>query len=527
MKKNFLKGKKWLKPLIIVLIIVVAVIGGYVIYSKTKKTKSTSGLTYMKATVRRGSMEQYVPASGTVSSSVSVDITPSSTGAITSLPVKEGDKVTKGEVIAKVDDTNAQAQLYKAENNLKQQELALEKLNKSLDALNVISPVSGTVTAVNISAGDDSGNAGKIFGSLISIKTDDNRVIQVNGYNGTVSGVYVSVNSRVSKGTLLFKLDNSDIENSISNQNLAVQQAQNDCNTAEETENKTTITSPIDGVVAVENYKQGDTPDQGKAIMTINDPTQMESVVQVDELDIASVKVGQTVNTTLDAIPNKTFSGQVTKISSIGTASNGVTTYDVTVSINSPDNIKVGMTANVNILVASKQDTLYLPIEAVQGTGTDRYVILPSTADSSSNSSSGYSRGNYGSNSSGSSYGMGRRNTTGSRGNIKRVTVGIMNENYVEILSGLSEGDQVLIPVQTSTSSSSSQSSSFMSGFGSFGGSFGGGYGRSSGSRSSSSGTSKSSSSSSGSSGSFGSGNSGNSTGSNNSNDSNGGGNNK
>lgn len=171
--------------------------------------------------------------------------------------------------------------------------------------------------------------------------------------------------------------------------------------------------------------------------MTIIDPAQMQAVVRVDELDIASVKLGQTVNTTLDAIPNKTFSGQVIKIANIGSASNGVTTYDVTVSINSPDNIKVGMTANVNILVASKQDTLYLPIEAVQGTGTNRYVILPSASDSSSGSSSDNSSSNYSGssrsygNGSSGSYGMGRRNVTGSRGSIKRVTVGIMNENML------------------------------------------------------------------------------------------------
>lgn len=522
MKKNFVKDKKWLKPLIIVLIIAVAAVGGYLIYKKTSKTKSVSSITYMKATVQKGNMEQYVTGSGNVSTSVSVDISSGSTGAITSLPVKEGDKVTKGEVIAKIDDSNAEADLTKAENSLKQQELSLEKLNKSLDALNVKSPVSGTVTSVNISAGDDAGNDGKIYGSLLTIKTDDNRTIQINGYNGTITNVYVSANSRVSKGTLLFKLDDSDIQNGISNQKLAVQQAQSDCDTKETALNKTTITSPVDGVVAVENYKQGDTPEQGKAIMTIIDPAQMQAVVQVDELDIASVKLGQTVNTTLDAIPNKTFSGQVIKIANIGSASNGVTTYDVTVSINSPDNIKVGMTANVNILVASKQDTLYLPIEAVQGTGTNRYVILPSASDSSSGSSSDNSSSNYSGssrsygNGSSGSYGMGRRNVTGSRGSIKRVTVGIMNEKYVEILSGLQEGDQVLIPVQTSASTSSNQSSGFMSGLGGFGGSFGGRSSRSS----SGSSSNKSTNSNSGT-------DSNGSTNSNNSNSSNGGGDNR
>lgn len=527
MRKDFLKDKKWLKPLIIVLIIAVAVVGGYLIYTKTRKTKSVSSITYMKATVQKGNMEQYVTGSGNVSTSVSVDISSGSTGAITSLPVKEGDKVTKGQVIAKIDDSNAEADLTKAENSLKQQELSLEKLNKSLDALNVKSLVSGTVISVNISAGDDAGNDGKIYGSLLTIKTDDNRTIQINGYNGTITNVYVSANSRVSKGTLLFKLDDSDIQNSISDQKLAVQQAQSDCDTKETALNKMTITSPVDGVVAVENYKQGDTPEQGKAIITIIDPAQMQAVVQVDELDIASVKLGQTVNTTLDAIPNKTFSGQVIKIANIGSASNGVTTYDVTVSINSPDNIKVGMTANVNILVASRQDTLYLPIEAVQGTGTNRYVILPSATDSSSGSSSDNSSSNYSgssrSNGSSGSYGMGRRNVTGSRGSIKRVTVGIMNEKYVEILSGLQEGDQVLIPVQTSTSTSSNQSSGFMSGLGGFGGSFGGRSSRSSSGSSSNKSTNSNSDTNSNSST-----NSNNSSnGSNNSNNSNGGGDNR
>lgn len=322
---------------------------------------------------------------------------------------------------------------------------------------------------------------------------DINEPVQVSGpQSGTITNVYVSENSRVNKGSNLFKLDGSDVESNINTQNNAVTQAQNDLSQKQDTLAKNTLTSPVNGTVAAVNYSKGDSVSQGKAVLTVFDPTQMQAVVQVDELDISKVKLGQNANITLDAITGKTFSGTVTKIASIGTISNNVTTYTVTVSINNPSDIMIGMTANVNIITQSKPDALVVPVSAVQGKGNNKYVYLAKgLLESGSNSSKG---GFYGRQQSQISKDIKTQsqalNTL--KKNIVYVQTGLSNQNYIEITSGVSEGDKLVIPIYKQTTKSTTNSSSNMrnsSGYGSsFGGGFGSGGGFSGGSRNSSGG---------------------------------------
>lgn len=586
-KFKSLKNKKWVKP--VIAIIIMALIGttGVWFYQKNTKVTAKSNITYINTTAKLGNIEKDISASGTVASTVSVNVTTQNSGKIVSLPVKEGDTVKVGQQLAKIDDTSAQQNVQKAYNNLNQQNLALSKLQNNLNAQIVKAPSSGRIKSLNIAVGDDAGNDGKVFGSLMTISTDGkmkisistqtsvsvgesvtvnvsgknisgtvygydssqgksgNVIIQIgeddlnvgaqataiksngttigigtlsidnpitiSGYTGTITSINVSENSVVSKGDTLFQLSQSDIQNSMQNQNLVIQQAQNDYASAQQALANANITSPVDGIVAVENNKQGDSVQSGTAIMTIIDPNQMQTVVQVDELDIGSVKVGMNAKITLDAFPNNTYTGQVLNIANVGTASNGVTTYAVTVSISNPnyDDIKEGMTTNVSIAVASKQNVVILPVEAVQGSGNNRYVILPSSSSSSS-SSNGNNGGGYGNwnnngsnsnNRSNGGNGYSRNgNRTSSKGNMKRVQVGISNDTYIEIVSGLNEGDTVLIPVVNTTNSSSSSSSGMSSMFGGMGGfggsSYGGNRNRSSSGNSNSSGSNSNRSSS-------------------------------
>ena len=183
------------------------------------------------------------------------------------------------------------------------------------------------------------------------------------------------------------------------------------------------IAAPIAGVVSGGQYKVGSAVQTGAVVCMVQSDGSFNVVVAVDELDINSVSAGQNASITIDAVPGTTFTGTVQSISKLGDAVNGVTTYNVTLSINNPTNVMDSMSASVDIDTAAKQNVLLIPVEALQTSGTDHYVTVQ----------------------------------TGSGKNAKtsrvKVGVGLMNDTSVEITSGLSEGQQVVVSQTKSTAS--------------------------------------------------------------------------
>lgn len=202
------------------------------------------------------------------------------------------------------------------------------------------------------------------------------------------------------------------------------------------------ITAPADGTVTSIGVSDGDRVSKGQVIAHITNYDDLQTTVQIDELDIPKVKVGQTASIKVNAFPDTTYTGKVTAVANEGTVSNGVSTFDVTVHMNKPTNVKVGMTTEVSILVQSKDNALYVPIEAVHSINNEKYVVVE--------------KGD---------------------GSVARQTVktGISNEDYVEIKDGLTEGEVVQLPRVSASSSSNEQMSGRrmmggMSDMGGFGG---------------------------------------------------------
>lgn len=351
-----------------------------------------------------------------------------------------------------------------------------------------------------------------------------NDPVKITGSSGIINKVFVSENSMVSKGDPLFKLSGDDIKVSIDSKNLEIQQAQMDLDNYVTNLSKTELTSPIDGVISAQNLNAGDNVSSNKVAATVFDPNQLQVVVTVDELDIPKVKVGQKARITLDAAATKTYEGEVSKIAIVGKTSNSVTTYDVTISVKNPDSMKVGMGVTAKIITSSKENVLLLPVGAVQkrpdgyvvvtSDGSSSSSASANTSNTKSNStagsgqppqnntaSTGTTSANTGntsnkttSNNAGSAGGQ-TQNTAGStnqqtssktetatqqapnaaggqtsnntaasgqtaQNNVKKVEVGISNDKYIEIVSGLSEGETVLVSKTTSSSSSSTTKSS-------------------------------------------------------------------
>ena len=231
------------------------------------------------------------------------------------------------------------------------------------------------------------------------------------------------------------------------------------------------IYASIDGTIVKQSTKVGNVVKSGAVISTVADGKQLEFPVSIDELDIAKIKVGQPVNVTIDALTStvlKPLEGEVSKIAIEGTSSNGVTTYPVTIKVKNPDLLRGGMNANAEIMVENKKGVLLVPIEAVTkiAKSDQAYVWVKgqsaapaSGADKNANASSGTSRQGNTNSTQGTNSGAGN-NAQGSNGNStyyanavrKQVVLGINNETYIEIVSGLSKGEEIILPQATTTS---------------------------------------------------------------------------
>lgn len=309
---------------------------------------------------------------------------------------------------------------------------------------------------------------------------DVNQGVNVTGNNGKISVIYVKENSMVKRGDNLFKLDDSDVRANIESQNLTIEQTQKELESKKSLLGNTEVKSPINGIITSLTVKVGDQVQQGKTIATIIDPTQLNVVVAVDELDIPKVKIGQKARVKVDAFPDMVFEGEVIKIADIGQSSGGgVTTFDVTISIKDPGDIRIGMSATAEIQVESKKGVVLIPIEAVQERNGEKYVIMassPSQKESGSGEAAEESQASEAETARNRNWAWGGI-TTGNRGenaqtgsffrgvSFRKVEVGLTNETYAEIISGVEEGEEVIIPL-SSTGSTQNNWQGMFPGFG-------------------------------------------------------------
>ena len=516
--------RKLVKYLVAAVVVIAVATGGYVGYNKFFASKATAtSAQYMTVSATKTNIAVNVQGTGAAFAGTSKDISANNNGTLTGLNVKVGDTVKAGDTLFVADSADVTQNLDKAKSNLDkassqasssntssqvsdaqaavaQAENELNQATNKVSSMTSSAPISGTVTAVNNSNGDyvDSRKP------ILSITDANGKVVQVTSNNsGTIQGFSVRVGSKVSSGQKLFTTDNQDLRDAVSraqddlskaksslssaqrqsssnSDTSGVSDAQSQYNSASDQVNKMTVTSPIDGVVTQENNANGDDIQSGKSVLTVVDPSSIKVKVAIDEMDINKVKVGQKAQIKFDAISDKTFDGSVESIALTGTSNNNVTTYDVVVSVANPADIKIGMNANVNISVENKDDVLAVPTEALVDRNGTKYVMVEG-ASGSTNSSSNSQKNSYSGNGNSGRAGGRMGGTYSGAGKLVEVKTGIQNENYVEILDGLTEGEKVLITLpKTSTTSTTGNRSGF-GGMGGFGGGMGGGATRQSG----------------------------------------------
>lgn len=393
---------------IAIVVAVIAAIGGGYYYSKSvSAAKAKSAVKYTSVKAKTGSIAVNIQSTGTVSAATSDDIISSNNGLISSITVKEGDTVKKGQTIGFINDTTAQQSVDSATLKVEQDNTTIANNKTTL------------TQSVNVAALKVSQDNTTIANNKDSQKVEENNV-QLAQDKADLSTKTVELSSATSDTSQLVQ-DQTDLNNKTAA--LA----------------KETVTSPIDGVIVTMSFKNGDTVQSGKTIATVVDMKSLQIIAQVDELDISNVKNGQKATITFDALTGKTYTGTVSKVSQLGTTTNNVTNYAVNVAINNPTGIKIGMNGNANITVSNKDNVITLSLDSVQTINGKKYVLtsIPDTTSKTTTKGSGSAM---------------------QTSNMQLVTTGLTNQTDVEIVSGLKAGTAVYTKMPTVSASTTSTS---------------------------------------------------------------------
>jgi HlyD family secretion protein len=433
--------RKWWLLGIGVVVVASAVFYYFNLGSKDEVAAAAAAVTTTQ--VRKGTIEVSVSGTGSIAADEKVSVkSPEKQGTIGLVKVTAGDKVQKGQVLATIEGEDNTDKIESAELDLEKKLLQLQSTQEQLKSA-----------------------------------TDEQNIENIK-----------------------LNIDQQQLDITEARQNIA------DLKTAEA---GSTIVAPIGGTVTAVSATNGDSLGGASDIFEIADYDHLQIVVSIDELDISQVKLGQAATVSVDAFPNKTFTGKVVDIADEGTTSNGVASFNVTISLDTIAGLKPGMTAEASIEVQKKDNVLMLPIEAVQSFGSRYMVFLPAgsgttgqtgagaggqygqsggqAGSGSGNQSgggtgyrtrSGGSSGNGGNQFGSGSKRSGDRNASRFGGGVPQVIqVGIHNDDYIEIVSGLTEGERVIVPtVQAAAAATNQGAGGFRAGgFGGLGGGFGGG----------------------------------------------------
>ncbi|HJC42044.1 MAG TPA: HlyD family efflux transporter periplasmic adaptor subunit [Candidatus Intestinimonas pullistercoris] len=266
--------------------------------------------------------------------------------------------------------------------------------------------------------------------------------------SGTVSSIAVSEGDWVSEGQTLLVMTSDDLDEQVQSASDSLRNAEISYENQTDQLDDYTITSPIQGTIVDKNYNAGETTEANEVLCTIYDLSYLTMTLSVDELDISDIEVGQTVTIVADAVEDQTYEGVVTKVSVAGTSSGSATTYPVTIRIDETDGLLPGMSVDATIELGSAEDVLAIPASALNRGDT---VLVTADSPSAANAVTGQTEETA----------EAPASSAAPEGESEEqqyvsvpVTTGITDGDYIEITSGLQEGD-VVAYIPTSGSSDS------------------------------------------------------------------------
>lgn len=502
------KPYKWL----IIVLLVVALLLLFILPGAGGK-KNTAAITYTEEEVITRNISKSLSGSGTLLPANSYTVMTLIEGDVLSADFEEGDIVEKDTVLYQIDSSDAATNIEKSQISLSQ---AQRSYKNNMDKQYVKAPVAGMVYSLDVKVGDEV-TQGQSIGTVLDssymylkvpFPADDTesfyigqtatvtldstfetlsgtvtavsgadiigkgntitrnvtiRVANVGGLTdgqlataaiggmncagsakftyqskgtlvaetaGTVVSIQKPEGSTVSKNQIVLTLGGEDLADQLQSASESLRSAQLSMENTQDQLDNYTIKSPIGGTIVDKGYKVGDTIESGSQLCTIYDLTYLEMTLNIDELDISNMSVGQSVRITADAVEGKVYEGKVTKVSVAGTTTNGTTSYPVTIQIDETEGLLPGMNVDAEIVISETANVLSVPNSAV---ARGNMVLVTKNSPSAKNALEQEAPEGY---------------------VYVQVETGLSDDDYVEIVSGLTEGDTVAYVKASGTSQS-------------------------------------------------------------------------
>ena len=477
--------------------IIVIIIAGFFAYRGLHKT-SSGAVTYTTQAVQKLTITASVSGTGNISLSDSASVSPTISGTVSNLQVKAGDAVTKGQTLFTVvnpqldlDVSNATNSYNQAVDGVQKAQLSVLQAEQSLDQLETQKAAESSASAAQVASSVElsAASADPVTDTTsppttvpttsttetsssttsTSSPTSTSPPTTVPRTTTTVPQTTTTFPRTTTTGggssgsqpstttTTISALQIEVAEQQVTSAKLSVTAAQAQVTSAKlalqqakDTAAERTVTAPIAGVVTTLNVQNGDTLGSsgggasGASSSTpiiITDTNSLEAIISLAETDVPNVKVGQKAVITFNALPNLTLSGKVQSVDTQGTNSQGVVTYNATIVPDTTDpSVKGGMSVTVNIITQIASDALVVPNAAVKTqTGGGSYVQVLQNGKPAD----------------------------------VTVEVGISNDTYTQITSGLTEGQEVVtqtINPSAKTTSTTTRGGSGIPGLGGGGG---------------------------------------------------------
>jgi len=356
------------------------------------------------AKVEKGDLAKSVVATGKVTPITKVEVKSKASGIVKKLLVDYGDRVKKGQLLAQLDKIEIEAQVEQSKAALEAAQANLRSTQADLERAKVDAE------------GPDVPLLKRAYDRAVGMAKDG--VVSVSALDDAQKNYEMALNKQnVSKAQVTV------LKAKIAQAQAQVAQDQANLKQLQEQLSYTDIISPIDGIVLSRDVQMGDAVSSilvlgssATLVMNLGDTSEVYVKGKVDESDIGKVYLGQPARIKVESFKDKTFNGKVTKISPMGVEKDNVTTFEVRVSIQNPGGeLKAEMTANAEIILEEHKGVLQIPEGAIlYDKDKKASVEIP--------------------------------DPKGKEGKNKvAVNIGISNGAKTEVLSGLKEGDQVVL----------------------------------------------------------------------------------
>lgn len=504
-KKKAIPGKKRRWPKALLALAVVTALAAWVVLPRLGRGNAQPQAAYLVETAQRRDLSVTVTGTATLEPADSYQVTTLLSGTLLTAPFEQDGLVEKDAVLYTLDSSTARESVDRAALSVEQARLSVQQAK---EALNPTATLTGTLSEVYVRDGDNvaPGTAlakivastdltidflfpyastgafyagqpatvfignfdGSVQGTVVSVS--DSATVTANGMqactvrvklanpgivsdsftasavigsyssygkaaismaasatvyasgSGTVTGFTKLAGSTVAKGDVLCTVESQANRSQLETARMSLESAQLTVSSASGSLEDYTIKAPIAGTVIEKNFKAGDKVDgvSSGTLAVIYDLSCLKMEMDVNELDIGKVQPGQTVEVTAAALPGEVFTGTVERVSINGTTTSGFTTYPVTITIRDFGDLKPGMNVSAAICCETAADVVSVPVGAVS---RGNVVLVPGEGALTED---------------------GANLADPARLEERQVVLGRSDGDYIEITSGLSEGDTVV-----------------------------------------------------------------------------------